>query len=353
MGGLLILETFMMQRTLDLKNGPENPIFRDRFTADPATFINGDTLYIVCGEDVLPPDAPPKEYFRMPHWLLYSTQDMKSFKYEGIMCKSHDFPFAAPNTAWASQAIKGPDGKYYFYVTVGLGEKGYPHVVGVAVAENPVGPYIPCDQPLVTPAMVKEDTGYTREDDIDPTVFIDDDGSAYLSWGQLKPRVAKLKENMIEIERPIKMLFHEGWKSEDRFEEGPWFYKRGKWYYMFYASMRLDGDTPIAETLSYAMAESIHGPWTDGAVFTDCAPGVNGIGNSYTIHPAVVDWQGQTYLFYHNAALTLNVNGEEWQGATGRRSLCVNYLYFDDSGKPQFVDVRTFTGISVPPIGDS
>jgi len=55
-------------------------------------------------------------------------------------------------------------------------------------------------------------------------------------------------------------------------------------------------------------------------------------------------------MLYHNKALILNVNGEEWRGDTGRRSLAIDYLYFDKDGKPQFINIRQLTGISVPPL---
>ncbi|WP_461256364.1 family 43 glycosylhydrolase [Treponema sp. R80B11-R83G3] len=337
--------------------GPVNPIITDRFTADPAVFVDGATVYIVCGEDKLPPDAPSNEYYRIPHWVMYSTQDMSNFKYEGIILKSDDFPYGQPNSAWASQIIKGRDGMYYFYVTVkhtnGL------QTVGVAVAENPTGPYFPVRTPVVTRDMVNADTGYSTDDNIDPTVFIDDDGTAYLSWGQRQPRIAQLKSNMTEIERPIKMLFQDGWTQTKRdgdyvirFEEGPYLYKKDGHYYMFYASMRRqpDNSSSIGETLSYAMADDINGPWTDGVEISDCAPGINGEGNSFTVHPAVFEFKGQSYMLYHNKALILNVDGVEWRGDTGRRSLAIDYLYFDGDGRSQFINIRQLTGISVPPL---
>ena len=51
-----------------------------------------------------------------------------------------------------------------------------PVKIGVLVADNPYGPYKdPLGQPLV---WQKE-----HWDDIDPTVWIDDDGQAYMYWG--------------------------------------------------------------------------------------------------------------------------------------------------------------------------
>jgi hypothetical protein len=338
------------------KAGPVNPIITDRFTADPAVFVDSGTVYIVCGADKLPPGAPANEYFRMPHWVMYSTRDMSAFVFEGIILRSDDFSYGQPNSAWASQIIKGLDGKYYFYGTVR--HTNGSQVVAVAVADAPCGPYTPVQTPVVTREMVNADIGYNTDDNIDPTVFIDDDGTAYLAWGQRQPRIARLKPNMTEIERPVQMLFQDGWTQTKRegdyairFEEGPYLYKKDGRYYLFYASMRRQSDNSgsIAETLSYAMADSIDGPWTDGVEISDYAPGINGEGNSFTVHPAVFEFRGQAYMLYHNAALILDVDGVEWRGSTGRRSLAIDYLYFDQDGRPRFINVRSFTGISVPP----
>jgi hypothetical protein len=321
-------------------SGTPNPIIRDRFTADPAALVDGDTVYIFVGHDNLPPSAPTTEYFRIPHWLLYSSQDMKTFNYEGVVLKSEDFSFGTANTAWASQAIRGLDNKYYFYVTVN-GSQG--QTIGVAVADHITGPYIPVQTPIVTNSMVNADTGINTNDNIDPTVFIDDDGSAYLMWGQNPPRMAKLKSNMTEIERPVKRVTQDGWRSQDVYVEGPFLYKRDNFYYLMYAS----GWPNNAETISYAMADNINGPWTNGVRLTGNASSAGG-GYSYTIHPAAIDFKGQAYLFYHNAMLTLEVDGVTWAGGGGRRSIAVDYLYYNEDGTIQPFEV-TNTGLSIPP----
>jgi len=348
--------------------GPTNPFITDRFTADPAAFVDDDgTVYIVCGEDVLPPGFE-SENFRISQWLIYSTKDMKTFKFENVLMKSEDFSYGRENSAWASQMIKGPDGRYYFYGTVLL-RTSYEQVISVAMADDPTGPWKQAGNvALVRSQWAQQDTGGSGVQNIDPTIFIDDDETAWLSWSQVAPRIIKLKENMIEIDRDttstdpakrIRLFFPNDWKTEHSYTEGPFLYKRKGIYYMIYASTNTQKN---AETISYSMAKEDPanpgleyligkpGVWSDGVPITDCAPGLDGQGNSYTIHPAVLDFKGQTYLFYHNAALRVTQeDGTVWEGATGRRSLCVDYLYFNDDGTIQFVDVRNPAGLSVPP----
>jgi len=350
--------------------GPKNPFIKDRFTADPAAFLDDNgTVYIVCGEDTLPPNHPSGEYYRIKQWLIYSTKDMKRFKFENVLMKSEDFKYGQPNSAWASQAIKGRDGRYYFYGTVLFNGGGYEQVISVAVADKPTESWTPAGTaPMFRANQVTQDTGNSQTN-IDPTVFIDDDGTAWLSWSQVRPRIAKLNSDptsekyMVEIERPIKLLFPDDWTTQDKYEEGPFLYKRKNdrgenIYYMIYASHH---SSINAETISYAMAkedpanpglESLigkKGVWSNGVPITGCAPAIDEE-NSFTIHPAVFEFKGQAYLFYHNAMLTVTQeDGSVWRGETGRRSLCVDYLYFNADGTIQFVDVRKNAGLSVPP----
>ena len=84
-------------------------------------------------------------------------------------------------------------------------------------------------------------------DDIDPTVFIDDDGQTYLYWGNTQCYYARLKKNMIELDGPIVYV------DLPRFTEAPWIHKCGDWYYLSYAS-------EFPEKICYAMSRSITGP---------------------------------------------------------------------------------------------
>lgn len=105
----------------------QNPLFTDRFTADPACTVVGDTIYAYVGEDL----AAPGGWFNMPHWLCYSSTDMIHWQAHGPVLKAADFPNASPGGAWAAQVVKSGD-KYYFYVT--LDEKGTgKHMIDVAV----------------------------------------------------------------------------------------------------------------------------------------------------------------------------------------------------------------------------
>jgi hypothetical protein len=299
-----------------------NPIFRDTFTADPAPLVVGDTLYVYVGHD----EAQEGQMFNITEWLAYSTKDMRDWTAHGSIMKPTDFAWATGD-AWASQVIER-DGKFYFYTTV---QHGPPHVgkaVGVAVADHPLGPFKDArGTALVTDSTTPGPYGW---DDIDPTAFIDDDGTAWIAWGNPVLYLAKLKANLIEIDGPIEKL------ALPNYTEGPWISKREGLYYIFYPAFAHQG---FWERICYATAPSMAGPWTYQGELTGQA------NNSYTIHPGVVEFKGQSYLFYHNAALTLP---DGRSGALGRRAVCVEYLFYNDDGTIQPIK-QTVEGISVPP----
>ena len=129
---------------------------------------------------------------------------------------------------------------------------------------------------------------------------------------------------MVELDGDIQIL------PMENYVEGPWLYKRNSLYYNVYASMG-----PGGETISYAMAPSPEGPWEFKGELTGTAK------DSFTIHPGVIDYKGHSYLFYHNSTLSL----EGYGPATGRRSVCVDELRYNEDGTLQRV-TQTEEGIS-------
>lgn len=294
-------------KTLMMSDG-SNPIVKTHFTPDPAGYVDGDTFYLFTGHD-----DPTARGYKMFDWQVFKTKDMKHWEALGAVldCGSV-FKWAKPDGAWASQAIKR-DGKWYWYVAVF--RKGGNSCVAVATADKVTGPWTDAiGGPLV------EGGGF-----IDPSVFIDDDGQAWLFWGNCGGTpgcwYAPLKENMTELAgevksvpglmdeaafgKPLKKKAGAGaWKPIDtNFEEAPWIYKVGDTYYLEYAA----GGVP--EHWAYSWAKSIHGPWHYGGRIMDEPEGTG------TIHGGSILFKGQWYLLYHDASLP--------GGAGCRRSACI------------------------------
>jgi beta-xylosidase len=167
---------------------------------------------------------------------------------------------------------------------------------------------------LITNDMTTEFTKISWED-IDPTVFIDDDGQAYLYWGNTQCYYVKLKKNMIELDGPIVPV------HLPRYTEAPWIHKCGDWYYLSYAS-------EFPEKICYAMSRSITGPWEYKGILNEIA------GNSNTNHQAIIEFKGDWYFIYHNGSINT-------AGGSFRRSVCIDRLYYNEDGTMKRIQMTT------------
>lgn len=269
-----------------------NPIIRHKFTADPAAFVEGDTLWLFTGHDF----AGGQTGYKMKDWCVFSTTDMKNWTEYPTPLKITDFSWDKTGKAYASQAIKR-NGKYYWYVsTDGSG-------IGVAVADRPQGPYKDAiGKPILTNVDCFASKHYWTC--IDPSVMIDDDGQAWLFWGNGVCYYAKLKSNMIEIDGKINKVDFPGLK----FEEAPWIHKYKGNYYLSYAS-------GLPEKTAYAMAKSIEGPYQYKGILNEVA------GNCGANHHAIVEFKGKWYFIYHNGVI-------ERDGNSFSRSVCIDRVYY-------------------------
>ncbi|HVG40712.1 MAG TPA: glycoside hydrolase family 43 protein, partial [Chitinophagaceae bacterium] len=245
-----------------------NPIIRHKYTADPAALVHNGTVYLYTGHDEPP---PRQEGYVMNEWLCFSSTDMVTWKEHEVPLSVKDFAWAKSD-AWASQVIER-NGKFYWFATVEHGTiKG--KSIGVAVADKPTGPF----KDAIGAALITNDMTTEAKiswDDIDPTVIIDK-GQAYLIWGNTKCYYAKLKDNMIKLDGPIRTF------DLPNFTEAPWIHKRIDWYYLSYAYQ-------FPEKIAYAMSRSVEGPWIYKGILNEVA------GNSNTNHQSIIDFKGKSY----------------------------------------------------------
>ena len=252
------------------------PLFQTKFTADPSPLVVGDTLFVYTSHDASPEDIPDANEkssagFFMYDWLLWSTTDMVNWTEHGAVASLKDFAWRSrENGAWAIQTIER-NGKYYLYAPL------HGHGIGVLVSDSPYGPF---RDPLGKPLVWQKE----HWEDIDPTVFVDDDGQAYMYWGNPNTYYVKLNDDMISTKGDIvKLDYH-----IDHYQEGPWFYKRNGHYYLAYAS------TCCPEALGYAMSDSPTGPWKSKGYIMRPTPRDRGN------HPGICDYKGRSYVFGQN-----------------------------------------------------
>jgi len=278
----------------------DNPVVQTKFTADPAPVVVGDTVYLITSHD-----EDDAKGFHMLNWLCYSTKDMVNWTDHGVIASLATFPWATQaNDAWAPQVVER-DKKFYLYVPISV--SGWPkNVIAVAVADSPLGPY----KDAIGHQLVDKANGY-----IDPTVFVDDDGQAYLYFGNPNAWYVKLNKDMVSYSGEV--VKAEG--KPRNYQEGPWFYKREGHYYLAYAS------TCCPEGIGYAMSTNATGPWEFKGNIMD------GDKLSSGNHPGIIDFQGKSYVFGFNYKL----NWELTDVHRERRSVCVAELTYNPDGTIQ------------------
>ncbi|OWV12339.1 glycoside hydrolase [Fibrobacter sp. UWB5] len=264
----------------------ENPLIQTYYSPDPAPVVFGDTLCTYSGND------EGGSFFTMHGWRVSCTTDMVNWTdMNTLILEAGDFNGSAKkNGDWASQCIRRND-KYYYYVTVESTRGG--RAINVGVSDKKEGPF--------KDALNGKHLAGPNWDYIDPTVFIDDDGQAWLYWGNPKLYYCPLKENMIECASDIKVSDMSTFNG--KYTEGPWIHKRGKKYYMIYAA----GGIP--ESIDYSWSDSPTGPWTyKGVIMPKSEPGA-----AFTVHSGIVDFKGRSFFFYHNQK---NVKGGGYSRST-------------------------------------
>lgn len=305
----------------------QNPIVQTWCTPDPAPMVYKDSVYVYTGHD-----EDGSDWFHMNEWRVYSTADMANWTDHGSPLALEDFKWASKE-AWASQCIER-NGKFYWYICA-QEEESQNMAIGVAVGDTPTGPF---HDALGRP-LVKGGWGY-----IDPTVWVDEDGQAYLYWGNPGVFYVKLNEDMISYSGDVVEIeqneanfggpkdLPEGKTKDDYkdlYEEGPWFYKRGGKYYLLYAA----GGVP--EHISYSMSDSPTGPWKYmGNIMPLQDTG------AFTNHCGVIDFKGNSYFFYHTGKLP---NG----GGFNRSTAVEQFTYNPDGTFP----IINMTQEGVSPVG--
>lgn len=290
----------------------QNPFITHMYTADPSARVWQDgRLYIYASHDI----APPRGCDLMDQYHVFSTDDMVNWTDHGEILRSSQVSWGRPEGGfmWAPDCVY-KDGTYYFY---------FPHPsesewnnswkIGVATSKEPAANFTV--------------QGYIEgmEPFIDPNVFVDEDGQAYIyNGGGGTCMGGKLKDNMVELDGPMKKM-----EGLEDFHEAAWVHKRNGIYYLSYSDNHdenwndgVKGDN----RMRYATSNSPLGPWESKGIYMEPT-------NSYTNHGSIVEYKGQWYAFYHDSSLSeANNETNDWL-----RSVCVDRLYYNEDGTIQMV----------------
>ena len=296
-----------------------NPVLNGYY-ADPNLCIFGDTFYLY-------PTTDGGTGWNSSSFKAFSSKDLINWKDEGEILSLKDVSWSSGVYAWAPTAVE-KDGKYYYYYS---GTQS----IGVAVSDSPTGPFIDKGEPLVN----KNTVGLSGQM-IDPAAFIDDDGQAYIYWGNGRMYMAKLTDDMMSIDGEIHTI------TPSNFREGAFVIKRNGIYYFMWS----DNDTgePTYE-VRYGTSNSPYGPIQGNTRIltysnTDDSR-IRGTGHHSVINvPGTDDW----YICYHRFNVprygTVTSKNSE---AGNHREICIEKMEFDENGNIKPV-TATLKGITEP-----
>jgi beta-xylosidase len=298
---MIIVRSLLFILIFPIISYAQNPIIQTKYTADPAPMVYHDTVFLYTSHD-----EDDAFGFKMQDWLLYTSTDMVNWTEHGVVASLKNFKWVThDNGAWAVQCIER-NGKFYLYCPMPSGVG-----IGVLVADNPYGPFID----PIGKALIKN-----SNDDIDPTILIDDDGQAYLYWGNPNLYYVKLNEDMIsysgEIVKDASIAKIKDQPDPFHYQEGPWVWKRNGKYYLAYAS------TCCPEGIGYSMSNSPTGPWEYKGSIMDGDPRSSGN------HPGIIDYKGKSYVFGNNYAILKQTQSRHYE----RRSVCLEEMVYNTDG---------------------
>jgi len=285
----------------------QNPIVpAGLFIADPtARVMPNGKLYIYGSAD------ESTDYYCSHTYHVLSTSDLKNWEihYNTFSSKGEN-----DQVPYNDKLLFAPDciyknGKYYLYYC----QPDPDSAEGVAVSDSPKGPF--------TSASFINTGGFSE---IDPAVFIDDDGTAWYTWGQFSAKLTKLNSDMRSIDTTtiIDGILTE---EEHHFHEGGFLTKRNEIYYYVYAHMGR-ANTPSA--IGYATANRPEGPYAYRGVIIDndnCDP------SNWNNHGSIAEYKGQWYVFYHRAT----------HNSRKMRKACMEPIIFREDGTIPEVEMTT------------
>ena len=316
------------------------PLITTIYTADPSAHVFNGKIYIYPSHDIDAgiPENDNGDHFAMRDYHILSMDAIGGKVTDnGVALDIKDIPWAG-RQLWAPDAAY-KNGTYFLYFPVK--DKSDVFHIGVATSKSPVGPFKAEPKPI--PGSFS----------IDPAVFTDTNGEAYMYFGgiwggqlqrwstgkydangsktdlgkgndpALSCKVVKMSKNMLHFDGPVKdviILDKKGkqllTKDHDhRFFEGSWMHKYHGKYYFSYST----GDTHYLE---YAIGNSPMGPFTYQGVFLKPVQG-------WTTHHSIVEFKGKWYLFYHDTELS---------GKTHLRNVKVTELKHNADGTIAMID---------------
>jgi beta-xylosidase len=280
-----------------------NPVFPGWY-ADPEAAVFGNKYWI------FPTYSAP--YDKQVFFDAFSSTDL-------VTWTKHEKVLDSASVKWAKRAMWAPsviknNGRYFFFFGANDIQNNNEYGgIGVAVADNPEGPY----RDYLGKPLVGE--FHNGAQPIDQFAFRNKDGSIYLIYGGWRHcNIVRLKNDFTGIEPfPDSTLYRE--ITPEGYVEGPFmFIRNGKYYFMWSEG----GWTGPNYSVAYAVADSPFGPFERKGRILQQDPAIaTGAGHHSVINiPGTDDY----YIVYHRRPLT--------ETDRNSRVVCIDRMEFDQNG---------------------
>jgi hypothetical protein len=301
-----------------------NPVL-DGYYADPEILYAKKT-----GKYYLYPTSDGFTSWSGTYFKAFSSDNLTDWKDEGVIL---DLPASVSwgtTSAWAPTIVERKiDGQFKYFYYFCAAQK-----IGVAVSDNPTGPFIDSGSALITSGP----SGVSGGQAIDPDVFHDPvSNKYYLYWGNGYMACAELNDDMISVNAStIKAI-----TPNSTFREGTEVAYRNGTYYFFWS----ENDTRSEDyQVRYATAASPAGPLTvpssNLVIAKDAGRAIYATGHNSVIQIA---GKNEWYIIYHRFT---RPKGITMGSAAGyNREVCIDSLKFNSNGSIKQVQ-PTLEGIS-------
>ena len=296
----------------------KNPIIAG-FYADPEILYAEKT-----GKYYLYPTSDGFDGWGGWYFKTFSSDNLKDWKDEGVILDHKKDLSWADGNAWAPCIIEKKTGKnqYKYYYYFSGGKEGEPKKIGVAVSDEPTGPFKDSGKPLVD----FYPKGITGGQQIDPDVFTDPKtGKSYLYWGNGYMAGAELNKDMISLKKnTVKVM-----TPDNTFREAVYvFYRKGLYYFLWSED---DTRSPNYK-VRYATAKSPLGeltiPENNIVIMRDDVRGIYGAGHNSVLQvPETDEW----HIVYHRIHRPDGMNMPNGAGGF-HREVCMDRMEFAEDG---------------------
>ena len=322
----------------------DNPISTYHYLADPGAAADDEYFYIITDSD----DPAPANSNGYKIYALYAfrSKDMQNWTDYGIIYDARKV--SGINDIWAS-GIAVHDGTFYIVFPDGGGG-------GIGYIKAPA-----IDGPWTNAVGQGKDKlvggrGIIGCDGVswcfDPGIFIDDDGTTYVTWGGGESTSRPNTDNFDIVklndakDAPVGNGSHVKVNNlpTRKMLEASYIHKHKGTYYFSYSTGWQQG----APTIDYGMSNNVMGPYTwKGTILGD--PSMNGRSiNGNNNHHGIAEFKGHSYVVYHDRRIAKGHNGLEIIPADDgqpkpnegyHRSVSVDEMFYNADGTIQTVKV--------------